>query len=307
MVIGNPRAGRGTVSRCWENLLDRLERSGRQVTGELTERRGHATELARRARADGCELVVAVGGDGTVHEIVNGLLAEGTGADAPMLGLVPAGSGCDYARTFGVPADVEAAVAGIVSEAPPRLVDVGQVAYQEGGEQRACLFVNVAQAGIGAEVARRAGRVPRALGAGRYAVSFVLTLPGDHARTATVELPGGRYEGPLTNLVVAVGQYFGGGMHIAPTAEPGDGLFDVQIQFGSKLDYTLALPKVFRGTHLPHPRVREERAARVEVSCEPAAPVEADGEILGITPARFEVLPGALWLRGGRVGPGPST
>lgn len=287
------------MGRHWNSLLERLERSGLRVSGALTERPGHATDLARRARVEGRELVVAAGGDGTVHEVVNGLLAEGPGEGVPMLGLIPAGSGCDYARTFGVPSDIEGAVAGLVTEAAPRLVDVGQVDYQDGANRRSCLFTNVAQAGIGAEVAARAGRLPSALGAARYAVAFALTLPGHRSSTALAEMPGDRYEGPLTNLVVALGQYFGGGMRIAPTADPGDGLFDVQIQFGSKLDYTVALPKVFRGKHLPHPRVREKRVPKIDVASDPAERVEADGEILGTTPATFAVVPGALRLRAG--------
>ena len=97
--------------------------------------------------------------------------------------------------------------------------------------------------------------------------------------------------------MVALGQYYGGGMRIAPGADPSDGLFEVQVQSGSKADYALAMPKVFRGTHLPHPRVHEARATVVEVRTEPEAKVEADGELLGTTPARFRILPAALRLR----------
>jgi diacylglycerol kinase family enzyme len=100
------------------------------------------------------------------------------------------------------------------------------------------------------------------------------------------------------DLVVPVGQVFGGGMRVAPAADPSDGLFDVQIHFGSKLDYVRGIAKVYRGTHLPHPRIREVRCASVQVGCDPPGLIEADGEVVGVTPATFRVLPGALRLKG---------
>lgn len=299
LVIGNPRAGRDRVVRRWDELLGRLREVGLDPHPRLTEHPGHATELARKARSEGRELVIAVGGDGTVHEVVNGLLADGPAASGevlPALGLVPAGSGCDYARTFAIPAGLDAAVAHLVS-AEIRSVDVGQVRCQGGAGELVRHFVNVAEVGIGAEVADRASRLPRSLGAGRYALAFALTLAGQRTVAAEVEVDAEPYQGPLTNLVVAIGQYYGGGMRVAPKADPSDGRFEVQVQFGSKLDYALAMPKVFLGTHLPHPKVRESSAASVDVHCEPGARVEADGEVLGASPAHFSILPGALRVR----------
>jgi diacylglycerol kinase (ATP) len=300
LVIANPQAGRGRVVRGWDGLLTRLRELGLDPHGCLTEHPGHATELARKARSEGRELVVAVGGDGTVHEVVNGLMADGPasapGDKVPALGMVPAGSGCDYARTFAVPSALDAAVAHLAS-ASERTVDVGQVCCHGGDGEHVRYFVNVAEVGIGAEVAGRAARLPRSLGAGRYALGFALTLATQRTVSAEVEADTEHYRGPLTNLVVALAQYFGGGMRIAPEADPSDGRFDVQIQFGSKLDYALAMPKVFLGTHLPHPRVRQAQAAALHVRCQPGARVEADGEVLGTTPARFSVLPGALRVR----------
>jgi YegS/Rv2252/BmrU family lipid kinase len=288
------------VVRRWEELLDRLREVGLEPHGRLTEHPGHATDLACEARSEGRKLVVAVGGDGTVHEVVNGLLSDGPAAGpgdvVPALGLVPAGSGCDYARTFAVPSGLDAAVAHLAA-AGLRSVDVGEVRCQGAGGEHVRHFVNVAEVGIGAEVADRAARIPRSLGAGRYALAFALTLAGQRSVAAEVQVDTERYQGPLTNLVVALGQYYGGGMRVAPKADPSDGRFEVQVQFGSKLDYALAMPKVFLGTHLPHPRVRESTAAGIDVRCEPGARVEADGEVLGTTPAQFTIWPGALRVR----------
>lgn len=300
LVIGNPSAGRGRLVRRWDDLLGRMRVAGLQPEGRLTEHPGHACELARKARSERRELVVAVGGDGTVHEVVNGLLADGLARGdevLPALGLLPAGSGCDYARTFAPPsASLDATVTRLASTAE-RLVDVGQVRCQGADGEYVRLFVNVAEVGIGAEVAERAARLPRSLGPGRYALAFALTLARQRTVAAGVDVDGQRCEGRLTNLVVAIGQYFGGGMRIAPRADPSDGRFEVQVQSGSKLDYAMAMPKVFRGTHLPHPKVREERGMAIEVRAEPGAKVEADGELLGTTPASFRILPGVLRVR----------
>lgn len=297
-VVANPRAGRGTVGEEWERLLALLHGQGLSPLGDLTQGPGHATELARQARRDGRELVVAVGGDGTVHEVANGLLADGPGDDVPTLGLIAVGSGCDYAKTFDLTAGIDAGIARLAWTEAPRTVDVGEVTYQGSGGTTTRLFVNIAEVGVGAEVVERAARLPRALGGGVYLASFLLTLPAFRRPEAVVAGDTGRYEGPMMNLVVAIGQVFGGGMRVAPHADPSDGQFDVQVQTGGKLDYVRGIPKVFKGTHVPHPDIRESASALVEVRCEPETRVEADGEVLGRTPARFRVLPGALrlWL-----------
>ncbi len=263
----------------------------------LTAGPGHATELARRARAGGVRTVVAVGGDGTIHEVVNGLLAEGTGSDVPVLGIVSGGSGGDYAKTFGVPEDPAEAIARIESDAEPRFVDAGLVAYRTDRGEAMRYFCNIAEVGIGAQVVHHAARMPRRLGGAVYFAGFVRTLPAYRRREAHIVMDGQTYRGPLTNLVVAIGQVFGGGMRVAPKADPSDGLFDLQVQFGSKVDYVMGIAKVYKGTHIPHPRIREERAAHVEVECSPDALIEADGEMLGRTPATFSVVPAALRLK----------
>jgi diacylglycerol kinase family enzyme len=217
-----------------------------------------------------------------------------TGGNAmPVLGVISGGSGCDFAKTFDIPDDPAQAIEKILSDAPPRIVDAGLVTFAEGRQY----FCNIAEVGIGAEVVDRAARMPRRLGGAVYLAGFVRTLPTFKRRPSEIRMDAARYDGPVTNLVVAIGQVFGGGMRVAPHADPSDGLFDVQIQFGSKRDYAAGIAKVYRGTHIPHPRIREERAAHVEVTCDPPAVIEADGEVLGHTPATFSIVPGALRLK----------
>lgn len=289
VVIANPRAGRGRAQHELDGLVRDLVKRGHQVESHATQAPGHASELARHAVAD---LVVAAGGDGTVHEVVNGLLSDERTTPVPELGIVALGSGCDYIKTFGLPAGVADAADRLSSDRPPVKVDAGIV--ECAGSTR--LFANIAEVGLGAAVVDRAARLPRRLGNAVYFASFWLTLPRFAIPQAVVRAGDVTYEGPLTNLVVAIGKAFGGGMLVAPSADPSDGLFDVQIHRGTKLDYTVGIPKVFRGTHLPHPKIDEVRSDRVEVTCSPDVLVEADGEVVGRTPATFQIMPGALRL-----------
>jgi diacylglycerol kinase (ATP) len=293
LVIVNPRAGRGSAVKTVRALGSE---SGFDADVVATEHPGHGVELAQRARTDGVPLVVAAGGDGTMHEVVNGLLADGTSAAVPQLGVLPLGSGCDYAKTFDIPQDPGAALGAIVTS-PGRAVDIAELTYTDDGETRKRYFANIAEVGIGGSCVARAARLPRFLGPAMYGLALVLTLPRFRQLDAKITLDDKTYAGPLTDLVVAIGQVFGGGMRVAPKADPSDGVFDVQIHFGTKVDYVRGLPKVYKGTHIPHPRIREERARTITIECDPIGLIEADGEVLGHTPAAFRVLPGALQLR----------
>ena len=286
-VVVNPKAGRG---RGFDELKDALALTKLDASFAETTARGHGIELAAAARREGVDMVVAAGGDGTVHEVVNGLLTE-TGGTMPVLGVVPLGSGCDYVKTFGIPQEIPAAVAALDSDSQPMAVDAGEIVF---GDGRTRYFANIAEVGIGPEVVDRASRLPRFLGPAMYFVAFCLTLPRFKQRRSKVDIEG---DVDLTNLVVAIGKVFGGGMRVAPNADASDGLFDVQIQTGTKMDYVAGIPKVYKGTHIPHPRISEHRVAELSVRCEPEALIEADGEVLGRTPATFRVLKGALRLK----------
>jgi YegS/Rv2252/BmrU family lipid kinase len=293
LVIVNPHAGRGSaMDIVLKSLVEACFDAGVTATAYA----GHGSELAADARRKGTELVIAAGGDGTVHEVLNGLLAEGAAGTIPQLGVLPLGSGCDYAKTFEISPDPVAAFGQIITS-PGRSVDAAEITYRDGDKDVTRYFANIAEVGIGGSCVARAARLPRFLGPAMYGVAFVLTLPRFKQLEAKITLDDRTYEGPLTDLVVAIGQVFGGGMRVAPNADPCDGVFDVQIHFGTKVDYVRGLPKVYKGTHIPHPRIREERARTVTIECDPAGLIEADGEVLGTTPARVEILPGAISLR----------
>lgn len=209
VLICNPHSGRGTVGRA----LPEVERSLRERELEYeirhTERRGHAIEIARAALESGRRFLVAMGGDGTIHEVVNGMISRDEAIDPEaVLGVVAAGSGSDFIKTFGLPAAPTVAVSHLDGTgAFP--IDIGKITYTENGNELVRYFPNIAEAGIGAEVVARAARLPRWLGPTVYFFAFWLVLARHRAAHVKVDLVDRVYDGPMNNLVVANGQFFG--------------------------------------------------------------------------------------------------
>ncbi len=298
-LICNVRAGRGGVGKSLPDVEAEFRDRGLEYAIHRTEGPGHAAEIARSFLGDGNRFVVAMGGDGTVHEVVNGLVdpETGTRANDVILGLVPAGSGSDFARTFGLDRSPEQLARHLDGPAVYP-IDVGRVRLTgRDGQPVTFLFANVAEAGYGAVVVERANRLPRFLGASRYLFGVFAAIRHFGVRPASVVLDHTEVRGSLSNLVVANGQFFGGGMKVAPRALPDDGRFNVQLWRGNPKDVFLMTPRIRKGEHVPHPEVQEYQSARVEVHTEEPLLVEADGEVLGTTRATFDLLPKALNLK----------
>jgi diacylglycerol kinase (ATP) len=300
LLIANPLAGAGTKA-VLPRLTAALDERGFAHDVVTTTRRGHATELARDAvERDGRRFVVAIGGDGTVHEVVNGLVDVTTGelrGDDPVLGIVAGGTGCDLTRTFGLDRAPEVLADHLTGEQTVR-IDLGRIHLvgPDGGPHRE-LFVNVAEAGYGGLVTDLANRLPRRLGTARYALAIVGAVSRFRLVHTAVTVDQGSTEEPLSNVVVANGQFFGGGLHVAPRALPYDGRFNVQVWRGKPLDVLRAAPQLRKGQHLSRPDVREWQSSSVEVDGERPLLIEADGEVLGTTPATFDLLPSVLRLK----------
>jgi diacylglycerol kinase (ATP) len=293
VVIVNPHSGRGASLPGIERAL---RDAGLDYRIARTGGRGHATELAREALRGGARYLVAAGGDGTVHEVVNGMLDDDgrpAAADA-VLGVVACGSGCDFVRTFGLPGDVAGAVRRLAAGDGVRRIDVGRLTCAPGVTR---YFVNIAEAGLGASVVARTAGLPGFLGAARYLAGFWLTLPGFRPATVRLEADGQAYQWRAHNVVVANCRFYGGGMAISPGSEPDDGVLDVLVMAGPKSEAFTTVPRVYRGTHLPHRNIATLRAERVRVDADPPFDIEADGELLGTTPATFDVIPGAIRLK----------
>jgi diacylglycerol kinase (ATP) len=256
---------------------------------------GELTELARRAVDDGAELLVVVGGDGSVHEVVNGI-AQREGVE---IAVIPRGTGWDFARSLGLPRNTDRAIEVALS-GHVRAIDLGRATYRlwAGGEGQSW-FANVASAGMSGAIAQRANDTTKALGGkvsyvwatfavfARWRNGEVAVTVGDESRRARMH-----------DVIVSNGPYIGGGMKISPEAEPDDGQFDVLLIGDlTKRDLLVTLPKTFRGTHLPHPKAEVLRGSRVSIEAPEPLPIELDGEQPGTTPATFELVSRALRVR----------
>ena len=297
VVIANPQSGRGKVGKELGKVERILRDEGLDYRVVRTSHAGHATEVARAALEGGERFLVAAGGDGTVHEVVNGMLQHGqpVAADA-VLGVVPSGSGCDFVRSVGLPGDAVQAARHLAGDAV-RHIDVGKVSFTVGAAQATRYFPNIAEAGLGGAVTARAARLPAFLGPAKYFCGFWLTLPGFRPATVRLDADGQAFEWRAHNVVVANCRFYGGGMQISPKSEPDDGAFDVLVMVGPKADAFTMLPKVYRGTHLPCRNIVELRAGRVRIETDPPFRIEADGETLGTTPATFEVIRNAIRVK----------
>jgi diacylglycerol kinase (ATP) len=297
VLICNVRSGRGGVGKALPAIAAELNRRGLDYEIRETTHAGHATEIARDVVTAGGRFVVAVGGDGTVHEVVNGMIAE----DKPIqpeavMGVVAAGTGCDFIKTFGLPASPADAVRHLDGDAS-FAIDIGKITYHKDGVETIRYFANIAEVGIGAAVVARAERLPRWLGPTVYLLAFWMTMRKHRPANVKVDLVDRVYEGRMNNLVVANCQFFGGGMKIAPKAAPTDALLDIQIEHARKKDAIAMMPKVFKGEHLPHPAIEEAKRVRCSITSDTTLLIEADGEVLGHTPATFEVLPELVRLK----------
>jgi diacylglycerol kinase (ATP) len=245
---------------------------------------GELTELARAA--DATRLVV-VGGDGAINEVVNGR------RDLE-LAVIPQGTGSDFIRSHGIPRTFDDAVA-VARDGAVRSCDLGRVSFADGERW----FANVASVGMSGAVAKRANSMSKALG-GR--ATFFYALVREFLRWQNTEVTVGLDEamrrGRMHDVIVANGRWHGGGMRLAPDASQDDGLFDV-VLIGDvgKVDFLTTAPKLYSGRHLAHPKVELLRSAAVDVDAREPLPVETDGEVVGTTPARFEIAAGALRLR----------
>jgi diacylglycerol kinase (ATP) len=300
LVIVNPAARNGAVGRAWDTLAARLTTLGIDAETMHTERPGHATELVRAGLRDGPRLVVAVGGDGTVNEVVNGFYDGDTAISASSeLAVVPIGTGRDGVRTYGISGKPEKAIA-LLADGATRTIDLGRATYaSHAGPEESRLFLNIASCGLSGAVAERANRTSKRLGGTpAFLWATIATFAGWKNVPFTVTLDGERRELVANNTIVANGRYFGGGMHIAPDARPDDGELDAII-FGDvgRLDLALNMHRLYRGTILRHPKASHRLARTISVETARPLPIEIDGEQPGMTPVRFEVVPAALRLR----------
>ena len=295
-AILNPTAGRGRNLREWRRMEQSMRAAGLRCDVAVTTRPGAGRELACAAIRAGRTRIIVAGGDGSVHDAVNGImLASGSGTgNAPTLVALPLGSGNDWSRTLGLPND-PARLVEILRRGHGVPHDVGRVSLPDSttGTMRTHWFVNVAGAGFDAHVlARLQGRSHSGLA---YLGGALSELRRYQSSVYQLQLDDAIIAGRLLLAFIANGQYCGRGMHVAPCALRDDGRFDVVTIAEVGLAPALTkLARLFRGTILQDPLVQHRTSATVRIDATPAVAVEADGQLLGVTPAKFSIVPSAL-------------
>ena len=302
VVIVNPKSQGGKLGKRWPEVAETLQRAF-PFDEQMTEDVGDATRLAREALKRGAERIVAIGGDGTVNEVVNGFFEDGRSiAPDATFGLIPFGTGGDFRRTVGLPKET-ADAAAVIAAGHRRKIDVGTLAFTAtDGSPATRMFANIASFGVSGVVDRLVNESGKKLG-GKLSFMFASVRATWSYKNQRVQLTldgNERIDLSINTVAVSNGKYFGGGMMVAPDAELDDATFDVVAIGDVGMGEVLKLSrKIYKGEHLSMDKVSVRRAKVVDAEpIEPGAIVEldVDGENPGRLPARFEIVPAALWV-----------
>jgi len=294
LVIINPRSANGRAGRNRHQIEQALRaRLPYPFDVAFTERQSHATQLAREA-AERCERIVVLGGDGTLNEVVNGLVERDVLFNPSLaLGVIRYGTGGDFARGLGIPAKLDGAIDRLAGGAI-REVDVDKVTYRTpDGEKHVRYFINEAEIGMGAAVCEAVNRHSKGLGGSISFMRAILsTMLGYRDQTVRMSFGGAPAETFFVNNVwLANGAFSGGGIRSAPRARLDDGLLDVVIvQSSNAFQKLLGLPALRSGAFVKSKNVEYRTASRVEAESDAPVPIEVEGEPIGTLPATFEVI-----------------
>jgi YegS/Rv2252/BmrU family lipid kinase len=297
-AIINPYAAHGKAGKKWPEILACLKAAGFDVTWRLTEKRWHAADIARQFARDGAKIVVSVGGEGVMNEILNGLFAhrEATGA-MPALAMIPVGTGTDLSRTLHIPKDHRQAVE-LIRNGREMVMDAGRMIFELKGRTRTRYFINAADAGLGGAVARITNTVPKILGGFlTFLLSSFAALLSFKRPMLRIWIDGQVVDHGLMTIVGALnGQFLGGGMHGAPMAVVDDGVMEFLYVKDTNFFKFIArvLVRVYAGEHLAYPRVHLRRGRQMKVEGERVFLAEVDGEVERADVIQVDVLPAAV-------------
>jgi YegS/Rv2252/BmrU family lipid kinase len=285
-LIANRTSGSGSAGAYIDRVKAMLEERSIDFTIRETQYPGHATELAKAAVEEGFDVIAAVGGDGTLRETALSVVHTDR-----VLGLLPCGTGNDYARAVGIPTDAAAAL-DILLNGENRVVDAGQANDQ--------VFFNIAGFGFDVDVLDYTEEFkPKCKnGETAYRLGVLKALFGLKLRKTTLTFPDGTIERNVLMAAAGVGTHFGGGMNVLPESDMSDGLLDVCIAHDvNRITVLGLLPKFIKGKHVGLKCITYRKATEVSVVCDPVSRIEVDGERMDGTPVTFRVLPGALKIR----------
>lgn len=296
-LIANPVAGNHAVSKNWRSIQNKLKNVLGDFSAELTTQPGDAIQITRRALQDGCEIIAALGGDGTINEVVNGFFEnERLINPEAKLSIIPMGTGGDLIKTIRIPEVAEEAALRI-RDGQIKKCDLGAVRFASGGETHSRYFINIADVGFGAVVVQKVRQSTKALGPFfAYLTGLLRALATYKNQPMKIKVDDVfKTEETAAAVIVANGQFFGGGMWIAPGASLDDGKFEVVVVGDiSRPEIIANIHKIYNGTLKSHPKIRYLQGEKILVHSDSPVGVEADGELLGALPAAFEILPATL-------------
>ncbi len=297
LFVVNPVSGGGkTFRHRWPEVEGILHRRGTEYDMVMTEYPGHAIRLAEEAVREGRELIVTVGGDGTLNEVGNGILREAAGGEVPCLGVIPGGRGSDFHRALGIAHDSEGSLEAVL-EGKPRPIDAGLIHYVLDGKEEERYFFNICGTGFDAEVTARANRMPGFLGGILpYFLAALVSPFMLEPKKVTLTVDGNERDlGEIAGIVVANGMYYGSGMKVSPHSLMDDGLFNLIIMKKKAPRKLLLRPHwIYQGRHVDMPDIEELTARELAIESRERMLLQPDGEVFGEAPFRFTNKPGAL-------------
>ncbi|MGI5998276.1 MAG: diacylglycerol/lipid kinase family protein [Lutispora sp.] len=293
-AIVNPVSANGLTGKEWPSYESIIKASGIDMDYVFTEYPMHATALAQEALKKEYEIILSVGGDGTMNEVLNGFFYDRELINKnASLAIFSRGTGCDTIRTIGIGKDVNSIIEVLKLE-KSQFLDVGLAEFTGyGGKKTQRYFLNVSDVGIGGETTYRVNKNSKALkGFLSFMLGALTTIITYRNKDFQVTVDDVVIDERLNSIIVANGKYFGGGMKIAPMAEMNDGYFDIIIIGNlSKLDLLFNFPKIYKGDHMNHPKLMHLKGKTVIVNAKQKALIEVDGEQPGVIGAKFSILP----------------
>jgi YegS/Rv2252/BmrU family lipid kinase len=304
IAIINLAAGGGKTKKDWPKIEKILRKEGIRFEPFFTDRRLHASIIARNKIKEGYSKIIVVGGDGTMNEVINGVFAqERIHTTEVMLGMISVGTGNDWARMFNIPADYEGAVRTI-KEQKTFIQDAGLVTYRKNGKAWNRYFINIAGLGFGARVVERSNRMKDKGKSGPtlYFYNIFLSLIRYKSKKAAIEIDGTTFTRKVFSLNVGIGKYNGGGMIQVPHAIADDGLYSITlIKKMGKLNVLANVKRLYNGSIVQHSRVETYMARTLQIDGSTPLHLETDGETLGHGPVSFRIIPKSVRIISGEL------
>jgi diacylglycerol kinase (ATP) len=312
--IINPKSAGGKTGKKWNEIFMLVQKTfANDADAAFTEGPMHAVQLTKESIQGGYDSIIAVGGDGTINEVLNGFFEnDQLLRDDVTLGVLEMGTGADFIRSLNMPTRWEEAIP-YLKQANPQKVDIGKAIFHPVGSKSITdrtlgvsgqstisrYFINICDFGIGGAVVERTNRTTKLFGGKiTFLWSILITLLQYKNQEIRYKLDNDEWQtGMFNNFIIANGRYFGGGLNPAPNALLDDGLFDV-VFFGDigRIDATANLSNLRKGTHLKHPKISVTHAKTIEAAEDNPVYIDMDGELVGILPIQIEILPKKLSL-----------